>query len=79
MKIQILGSGCTACKNLYNSVEKIVQTNKIDAEIEYIMDIERIVELGVMSSPVLVIDDEIIFVGVIPKDKELEKIIVNKK
>jgi predicted DsbA family dithiol-disulfide isomerase len=64
---------------LHNSVEKIVQTNKIDAEIEYIMDIERIVELGVMSSPVLVIDDEIIFVGVIPKDKELEKIIVNKK
>jgi len=79
MKIQVLGSECVSCKKLYNSVEKIVQTNNINAEVEYITDIARIVELGVMRGPLLVIDDEVIFAGSVSKDKELERMIINKK
>ncbi len=79
MKIQVLGSGCPSCKNLYDSVNRVVDENNIDAEVKYITDITKIVELGVMSSPVLVINDEVIFAGAVPSQKELVEIILNKK
>ena len=78
MKIQVLGSGCPSCKKLFETVNNIVKENEIDAEVEYVTDIARIVELGVMSSPVLVIGDEVIFAGAIPEEKELEEIIKSK-
>lgn len=56
MKILVLGSGCATCKKLHQSVIKVVKDEKIDAEVEYSDDVTRIVELGLMSSPVLVID-----------------------
>ena len=79
MKVEVLGSGCPSCKNLFDTVNRIIEENHIDADVEYVTDISRIVELGVMSSPVLVIDDEVIFAGAVPAHKELEEIIVNKK
>lgn len=56
MKISVLGSGCPTCKQLHLAVEKVVKAENIDAEVEYSTDISRIVELGIMMSPVLVVD-----------------------
>lgn len=56
MKISVLGSGCATCKRLHEAVQKVVKDGNIDAEVEYSTDVARIVELGLMSSPVLVVD-----------------------
>lgn len=56
MKIAVLGSGCTTCKKLHVAVKKVVKDENIDAEVEYSTDIRRIVELGLMMSPVLTVD-----------------------
>lgn len=56
MKISVLGSGCATCKKLHEMVELIVKNEKIDAEVEYSNDVQRIIELGLMHSPVLLID-----------------------
>lgn len=56
MKISVLGSGCATCKKLHESVVKVVKDEKIDAEVEYSDDVTKIVELGLMHSPVLVVD-----------------------
>lgn len=56
MKISVLGSGCATCKKLHESVVKVVKDENIDAEVEYSDDVTRIVELGLMHSPVLVVD-----------------------
>lgn len=63
MKIQVLGSGCPTCKNLYELTQTAVKELGIDAEIEYITDITKIIELGVMQSPVLTIDGKIAMLG----------------
>jgi len=63
MKIQIFGSGCPSCKNLYELTKKAVAELGIEAEVEYINDITKIIELGVMQSPVLVIDGKIAMLG----------------
>lgn len=56
MKIVIIGSGCATCRKLHETVIEVVKKENIGAEIEYSTDITRIVELGLMRSPVLLID-----------------------
>jgi small redox-active disulfide protein 2 len=56
MKIEILGTGCTKCKKLYeNAVEAVKQSGK-EAEVVKVEDIRKIVAYGVMSTPALVVD-----------------------
>jgi len=56
MKISVLGSGCATCKKLHEAVLKVVKDEKINADVEYSDDATKIVELGLMHSPVLVVD-----------------------
>lgn len=76
MNIQVLGSGCTTCKNLFELTKKAVaELNRID-EVEYITDINRIIEMGLVSTPVLAINGKPVMVGAtadIERIKELIK------
>lgn len=74
MKIQILGSGCATCKNLYEITKKAVSEMDLHTEVEYITGnegIQKIIELGALSSPVLVVDGQIAMTGFTP---DMEKI-----
>lgn len=63
MKIQVLGSGCPTCKNLYELTKTAVAELGIESEVEYITDISKIIEMGIMESPVLVIDGKLAMTG----------------
>jgi len=63
MKIQVLGSGCPICKTLYELTQTAVKELGIDAEVEYSTDISKIIELGVMESPVMTINGKIALLG----------------
>ena len=63
MKIQVIGSGCSTCKNLFESTKTAVKELGIEAEVEYSTDISKIIEMGVMQSPVLAIDGKPVMVG----------------
>ncbi len=63
MKIQVLGSGCTTCKNLFELVKKAAAELGLPDEVEYSTDVSKIIEMGVMSSPVLAIDGKPVMVG----------------
>jgi thiol-disulfide isomerase/thioredoxin len=59
MVIQILGSGCQICKKLHQLVEEVVREAGNNDVIEYISGEEgtqKILELGLMRSPVLVVN-----------------------
>lgn len=58
MKISVIGSGCVTCKRLHEAVIKVAKEGNIDAEVEYSTDIAKIVEMGLMRSPVLAIDGQ---------------------
>lgn len=63
MEIKILGTGCKKCDNLYdNVIEALSQTGK-QAKVEKVEDIVTIMSFGVMSSPALVIDGEVLVSG----------------
>ncbi|MFA6529221.1 MAG: thioredoxin family protein [Candidatus Gracilibacteria bacterium] len=77
VKIQVLGSGCPTCKKLFDLVSTSVKELGIDAEVEYIKDIQKILDMGVMSTPVLAINGKPIIVGSVP-GKEKIKELINK-
>ena len=76
IQIQVLGAGCKTCKELHEKVVEVAERISSDLEVEYITDIAKIVELGVMSSPVLVVNEKIISAGKVPTEEEMEKVIL---
>jgi len=75
MKIQVLGSGCPTCKNLYELTKTAVAELGIKAEIEYSTDISKIIEMGVIQSPVLAIDGKPILVGQLPDVEKIKSLL----
>ena len=75
MKIQVLGSGCPTCKKLFVLTKQAVEELGLTIEVEYITDIQRIVEMGVMSSPVLAIDGKPAITGFLPDVEKIKETI----
>ena len=73
MNIKVLGGGCCKCENLLGAVKEAVTEKGIEAEIEYITDMAKIIEYGIMSTPALMIDDKIVSMGRVLKTKEVVK------
>jgi len=63
VSIQVLGSGCPTCKKLFEVTKQAVAELKIDQGVEYITDVQKIVEMGIMSSPVLAVNGKPILTG----------------
>lgn len=75
MKIQVLGSGCPTCKKLFELTKQAIAELKLKTEVEYITDIQKIVEMGVMSSPVLAINGMPVLTGFLPDIEEIKETI----
>lgn len=81
MKIQVLGSGCPTCKKLYELTKQAVEETGLKGEVEYLVGqegIQRIIEMGVVSSPVLTVDGKPVMTGFVP-DIEKIKELLNKQ
>ena len=79
MQIQVLGSGCPTCKKLFELTKQAVGELKLKVEVEYITDIQKILEMGLMSSPVLAVDGKAVLVGSVPNIEKIKEIIINQK
>ena len=69
MNIKVLGGGCRNCENLLAAVKGI------EAEIEYITDMAKIMEHGIMSAPALMVDNKVVSMGRVLKAKEVMKLL----
>ncbi len=77
MKIEVIGSGCKKCKLLYELTKEVSIELNINSEIIYSNDINKIVAMGLMSSPILTIDNKPVLVGMLPNKERLKEIISN--
>ena len=75
--IQILGSGCPACKKLLKTVQKIAKELKIETDVEYITDVSEIIKMGIMTSPVLAINGKSVLTGSGHSDEEIKNVLLN--
>ncbi len=75
MNIKVLGGGCRKCESLLAAVKEAVADKGIDAEIEYITDMAKIMEYGIMSTPALMIDNRVVSMGRVLKAKDVAKLL----
>lgn len=73
--IKILGTGCAKCRQMENTVRNVVAGLGIDATIEKVEDIEKIMEYNVMVTPVLVIDEKVTIKGRVPTEAEVKTLL----
>ena len=75
MKIEILGSGCPKCRQLYeNTQEALIAIGK-DAEVVKVEDINKITEYGILMTPGFIVDGEVKSVGKVLSAGEIKTII----
>ena len=71
MKIEILGSGCPKCKQLYENVQKALRDIGMDAEVIKVEDINKITDYGIMMTPGLVVNGEVRSFGKVLSSDEI--------
>ena len=76
MLIQVLGTGCAKCRTLYETVKKAVEETGVDALVEKVEDIEKIMAFEILMTPGLVIDGQIKTAGRLPNLDEIRKMIL---
>jgi small redox-active disulfide protein 2 len=76
MDIKILGTGCAKCKAVEKGVREVVAELGIDAEVEDIKDMARIMSYKVMMTPGLVIDGKVVSSGHVPSKSDVRKMIL---
>ncbi len=62
MNIKVLGPGCANCKKLLEDTQAAVKETGVDAEIEYVTEIDKIGKY-VMMTPGLVINEKVAHQG----------------
>jgi small redox-active disulfide protein 2 len=71
LKIKVLGPGCANCKRLEQLTRREVEKLGLAADIEKITDYGDILAYGVMSTPGLVINEQVMAFGRIPSNQEV--------
>jgi small redox-active disulfide protein 2 len=75
MKFEVFGTGCPKCNMLEINVKKVLSELGVKAEVVKITSIDEMVERGLMSTPALAIDGEMVVAGRVPSVAELRGIV----
>jgi small redox-active disulfide protein 2 len=72
MKVQVLGTGCARCNQLYAEAEKAIARTGVDAELSKVEKLEEIMKFGVALVPALVVNGEVKSSGKVPGAAEID-------
>lgn len=75
MNIKILGPGCAKCHQLAKTTREVVGELGIDASIEEVKDINKIIAYQILITPGLVLNDELVCSGRVPGKAEMSQFI----
>lgn len=60
---------------MYENARQAVKALGLDIEVEYVTDMQKIMEYGVMSMPALAVNEKIVSAGRVLKAAEIEKLL----
>lgn len=75
MIVKILGPGCAKCKSLERVTREALDLLGIDATVEKVEDYAAIIGYGVLSTPGLVVDDQVLVSGRVPQVQEVQQLL----
>lgn len=76
MNVTVMGTGCPMCKKLFERTQEAVKALGLEVTVDYVTDVEKIIAMGFMHSPILTVNGKAVLVGELPsvdKIKELVK------
>ena len=69
--IKVLGAGCKSCHEQFEYAKQAVQDMGLSVEVEYITDMSKVMEYGVMSMPALVVNEKVVASGKVLKSNDV--------
>ena len=73
-KIEILGPGCTRCRETHRVVQNVVEQAGLQVQVIKDESLERMMELGLMATPGVAIDGKVVVSGRVPRAEELRQL-----
>ena len=73
--VKVLGAGCKSCHELYENAKQAVESMGLSVEVEYITDMQKVMEYGVMSMPAIVVNEKVVSMGKVLKAADVEKLL----
>ncbi len=73
--IKVLGAGCKNCHDLFDATQAAIKNMGLSVSVEYVTDMEKIMEYGVMSMPGLVVNEKVVSMGKVLKAADVEKLL----
>lgn len=73
--IEILGPGCPRCHEAQRVVQGVVDEAKLQCQVKKETSLERMIQLGVLSTPAVIVDGKVVLSGRIPKPDELRRLL----
>lgn len=73
--VKVLGAGCKSCHQMYENTKKAVADLGLGIEVEYITNMEKVMQYGAMSMPVLVVNEKVVSAGKVLKPQETAKML----
>ena len=64
-QVKVLGAGCKKCHELNENAQAAIAELGLEAELEYITDMDRVMGYGAMSLPALVVDSKVVSAGMV--------------
>lgn len=75
ISIKILGPGCARCKSTLEVVKKAVEQTGVQADITKVEDLEGMMKYNILSTPVVVVNEQIKISGRVPTVEEIKKLL----
>lgn len=73
--VKVLGAGCASCHQQYENAKEAVKNMGLSVEVEYITDMAKVVEYGVMSMPAIVVNEKVVSMGKVLKVADVVKLL----
>ncbi|HPS71271.1 MAG TPA: thioredoxin family protein [Bacteroidales bacterium] len=77
IEIKILGASCGKCKKLERITNEVITENKFNANVAKIVDLSQIMAYGYLNLPAFVINEKVIFKGIVPSKNQIKDVITN--
>ncbi len=70
--VKVLGTGCSKCRSTIQLIEEVARERGAEIRLEKVQEIQEIARHGVMSTPGVVIDGQVVHSGGVPSRAKVE-------
>jgi small redox-active disulfide protein 2 len=70
--VEVLGTGCRNCKNTQQLIEEVAKAQGVEIQIEKVDQIADIMRCGILATPGVVVDGQVVHSGGVPSRKQVE-------